>query len=292
MSIINKRHFFLVGLLPALAAIFAAGQSASSSDPVDIAQRKITAYLTSLADLHCTESVTQQKIAPNGHVAQTERAKYDYLIMMNGDGDDFQLNETRVAAAGSSTSPKPSPISMLVSNGVPTVLLVFHPYYRNSFKFEAGAEQMVDGKALIPIRFEHIQGRRTPAALALRGREYPLEFEGTAWLDKQAGEVVKIDADLERDMSDIGLSSLSVHVEYKPEKVGNQVSAVDLPALAVVDVATPRQHWRNTHVFDGYKSFSIDVEQDPNVKIRAQEQSVSDKGDSAKVDSPVTKDKP
>ncbi|MDR3735288.1 MAG: hypothetical protein P4L10_07105, partial [Acidobacteriaceae bacterium] len=93
------------------------------------------------------------------------------------------------------------------------------------------------------------------------------------------------------DMSDIGLRSLHIHVEYKPEEVGNKISTIDLPALAVVDVTTPRQHWRNTHVFDAYKSFSIDVEQDPNVKIRAAE-SVSDNGDSAKVNPPSSKEKP
>src|SRR5271169_2639348 len=113
MQIVKKPHCLLAGLLPLLAAILVAGQSAPSKDPVDIAQRRITAYLASLADLHCTESVTQEKISPNGHVAQTERAKYDYLIMMNGDGDDFQLNETRVAA--DARSPKPAPVSMLVS---------------------------------------------------------------------------------------------------------------------------------------------------------------------------------
>ena len=57
----------------------------------------MTAYLAKLADLHCTESVTQEKLADNGHVEATERAKYDYLIMMNGNGDDFQLNESRIA---------------------------------------------------------------------------------------------------------------------------------------------------------------------------------------------------
>jgi hypothetical protein len=289
MRIIPKSYYFLAGLLPVLTAISSAGQSPSLTNPVDIAQRKITEYLTSLADLHCTESVTQEKITPSGHVAETERAKYDYLIMMDGNGDDFQLNETRLSTAKG--NPKPSPASMLVSNGVPTALLVFHPYYRESFKFEAGAEEMVNGKALIPIHFEHIEGRRTPAALALRGREYPLELKGTAWLDKQAGEVVKIDASLERDMSDIGLRSLHIHVEYKPAEVGNKVSTFDLPALAVVDVTTPRQHWRNTHVFDAYKSFSIDVEQDPNVKIRAAE-GVSDNGDSATIRPLTSKEKP
>jgi hypothetical protein len=289
MRIINKSCILLAGLLPVLAAMHAAGQASSAFDPVDIAQRKITAYLTSLADLHCTESVTQEKITPSGHVAATERAKYDYLIMMDGNGDDFQLNETRLLS--SKGTPKASPVSMLVSNGVPTVLLVFHPYYRDSFKFAAGAEETVGGKVLIPIRFEYIEGHRSPAALALRGREYPLALKGTAWLDKQAREVVKIDASLESDMSDIGLRSLHIHVEYQPEEVGNKVSAVDLPALAVVDVTTPRQHWRNTHVFDAYKSFSIDVEQDPNVKIRAAE-TVTDNGDTAKINPPSPKEKP
>jgi hypothetical protein len=37
--------------------------------------------------------------------------------------------------------------------------------------------------------------------------------------------------------------------------------------MAVVDVTTPRQHWRNTHVFDNYRGFSIEAEQDPNVKV-------------------------
>ena len=73
---------------------------------------------------------------------------------------------------------------MLVTNGIATVLLVFHPYYRDSFKFEIGPDEMVNGKPAIPVHFTHIPGRRTPAALALRGREYPLDLEGTAWLDR------------------------------------------------------------------------------------------------------------
>jgi hypothetical protein len=164
----------------------------------------------------------------------------------------------------------------LVTNGFSTVLLVFHPYYRDSFTFETGPDEVADGLELIPVSFSHIRGRRSPAALALRGREYPLELKGTAWLDRQSGQVVKMDAGLLHDMSDIGLRSLKIHVEYKPARLGKDLSTVTLPALAVVDVTTPLQHWRNTHVFDGYQNFSTDAEQDSNVKIRA-EKAVPDK---------------
>ena len=268
MPISLKVRFIFCSVFALAATGAAFGQAVpSGGDPIALAQRQITAYLAGLADLHCTETVTQEKLAPSGHVTASEHDKYDYLIMMSGDGEDFQLNESRIQSAqGHSKAPQ---APMLVSNGVATVLLVFHPYYRDSFEFSAGAEEMVDGRPAIPVHFSHIPGRRTPAALALRGREFPLDLQGTAWLDRQSGEVVRIDANLEKDMSDVGLKSMQVHVEYKPATVGKAMSAVPLPAVAIVDVATPKQRWRNTHVFDAYKSFSTDAEQDPNVKIRA-----------------------
>lgn len=265
MRINHNSYWLLTALLLALPAAIAAGQSASSPEPTDLAQSQVTAYLAKLADLHCTESVVQQKLTGNGHVEASEKAKYDYLIMIDGSGNDFQLNESRIE----SSSGRHKTLPMLVTNGFSTVLLVFHPYYRDSFNFKIGDDEMVGGKPATTIRFEHIPGRRTPAALALRGREYPLELQGTAWLDKQSGAVVKVEANLLHDMSDVGLRSINVHVEYKPTNLGDPNASMTLPALAVVDVTTPRQHWRNTHVFESYKSFSTDAEQDPNVKIHA-----------------------
>lgn len=265
---IHKPIRLLAGLLLALPPAFAAGQSATSINAADLAQRQVTAYLAKLADLHCTETVTQEKLSPNGHVEAEQRAKFDYLVMIDGDGNDFRLNESRIESAASHHKPLP----LLVTNGFSTVLLVFHPYYRDSFQFSVGAEGAVDGRPAVPVHFAHIPGRRSPAALALRGREYPLDLQGTAWLDKDSGEVVRLDANLLHDMSDVGLRSLDIHVEYKPFNLGEKFAGMTLPALAVVDVTTPRQHWRNKHVFDSYKSFSTDAQQDPNVKLRASNQ--------------------
>lgn len=268
MATFHSRHLALPGLLLAISPLLAAAQHADSPNIVEKVRQRIGPYLTSLADVHCTEAVTQEKLNPKGRVEKTEHAKYDYLIMMEGDHDDFRLNETRVALPGNKS--KTSPVSMLVSNGIATALLVFHPYYRDSFKFEVGAEKPVDGRDLIAIHFEHIAGRRTPAALALRGREYPLELQGTAWVDKQSDDVVRVDASLLRDMSDIGLRALEVQVDYMPANLKGTATPVNLPVLAVVDVTTPRQHWRNVEAFEAYKSFSADAEQDTNVKIHAE----------------------
>jgi hypothetical protein len=276
-------------LLAATFAMPAIAQSASDAGAIGLAQKQITAYLAQLADLHCKETVTQEKLTASGHVEASEREQFDYLIMMDGNGDDFQLNESRVEPPDARHKLLSMP--MLVTNGISTVLLVFHPYYRDGFEFQTSPEEEVDGKPAIPIHFSHIPGRRTPAALALRGREYPLDLQGTAWLDKSSGVVVKVEASLLRDMSDVGLRSLAIHVDYKPAQIGADTTQMMMPAMAVVDVTTPRQRWRNTHVFDGYRSFSTEVEQDPNVKLHA-ENSTTDSSTVAKSSPPQVKEKP
>ncbi len=289
MRIFPNARIVLCGLLAALPLPVNSQRASTQEDPIAHAQKQITAYLAQLADLHCTETVTQEKLAESGHVEHSARAQFDYLIMMSGNGDEFQLNESRIESAADKA--KQSQLPLLVTNGVSTILLVFHPYYRDGFEFTVQPDEVVDGRPATPIHFAHVPGRRTPAALALRGRTYPLDLQGTAWLDRASGNVVKVEANLLQDMSDVGLRSLDMHVEYKPVSLRGASAPLVLPTLAEVDVSTPKQHWRNTHRFDHYQSFSTDVEQDSNVKIRAENNKPEIAPASGKF-SPDTKEKP
>ncbi len=256
---------FISAFILLVIGIKCGAQSSLVNEHSERAQRQVLAYVAKLADLHCAESVVQEKLTRSGHVEATDRSKFDYLIMMQGDGNGFQMNESRIE----STAAKHKPLPLLVTNGFSTLMLIFHPYYRDSFRFESGAIRDVDGRLLLPLHFAHLSGTRTLAALALRGREYALDLEGIAWLDPSTGDVVKIEANLMRDMSDVGLHSLSIRVDYKTVDLGKEAGSMLLPSTAVIDVETPRQHWRNTHSFSNYRSFSTEVEQDPNVKIHA-----------------------
>ena len=150
---------------------------------------------------------------------------------------------------------------MLVSNGFATLFLVFHPYYSSGFEFtDLGAEQL-DGHPFHKVQFKHIAGMRSPAALALRGREYPLDLAGVAWIDPQTGVIGKIDAGLGSSMEDIGLKSMHSEVQFQPVPFKNSKDVYWFPAQASVEVETPRQHWRNTHDFTDYKRFSVSTEE-------------------------------
>jgi hypothetical protein len=168
---------------------------------------------------------------------------------------------------------------LLLTNGFSTLLLVFHPYYRNAFEFSVEPAGTLEGRSVVPVHFAHITGARSPAALALRGREFALDLEGTAWLDAHSGQVIRMEAGLGHDMGDVGLKALKIRVDYQPSPSIKDHFMV--PAKAVVELETPRQHWRNTHTFHNYKLFSTEATQDPSVKVKASKENPNDPNASA-----------
>src|ERR1700758_2942399 len=161
-----KALFLIFGLV--LLSPGAQAQSVVPAALVDQAQKQVVAYVGKLADLHCTEDVVQEKLKPNGGTELSAKSQYDYFLYMQGNSYDFQLSESRLEVGTQKQARQP----LLLTNGFSTLLLVFHPYYRNAFEFTSGPAEMIEGRGVTPVHFSHMQGARTPAPLALRGREF------------------------------------------------------------------------------------------------------------------------
>ncbi len=257
-----------VALLVLLAIEKAFAEPPALEKVVDRTSVQVSRYLEQVSDVTCTEQVTQLKLGPNDHVEHSENTTYDYFVLLQGGADDFLLNESRIPQG---KGPKPvKNVSMLLSNGFSTLFLIFHPYYRNSYRFEWDGEETVAGRQLERVRFTPIPGARTPAALAVRGREYPLELGGVAWVDAESGMIKRIHASLAADLTDVGLRSMTAEVEYNPVRLPGWDREYLFPAMATVDVATMRQHWRNIHRFTAYKRFMVGTEQTVSDKIGKQ----------------------
>jgi hypothetical protein len=237
----------------------AADLSAATPDAVvDRATHQAAGFLDQMSDVKCSEQVAQFKLDKNGHTIYTEHTSYDYLVLLQGSGDDFLLNESRLADARTEQHNKKN-IPLLITNGFSMLMLIFHPYYRNSFEFQAMPDEVIEGHRLAQVRFTHIRGTRSPAALAVRNKEFPLELTGTAWLDEETGQVAKLKVGLAQDMTDVGLKSLSAEIDYDAIQLPGWKQAYRFPTLATVDVETLRQHWRNVHHFSKYKRFMVDT---------------------------------
>jgi len=256
----NKSHLFSAGILLTVPALLAAAPEATPVNLDDLLSRT-SAHVTKLVDqfsnVQCLEQVEQEKLRADGKLERKEESTFNYLILLSDNAGDLSLQESRIAVHEAKADKKNTP--MLLSNGFATLFLVFHPAYIGSFHFTDAGPETLNGRALEKVGFEHVSGMRSPAALALRGREYPLALSGTAWIDPATGDIVKIEAGIGESLTDVGLKSLRSEIEFVPQKFGTQ--NYWLPSLASVDVETPRQHWHNTHRFTDYKAFSVSSEE-------------------------------
>lgn len=229
---------------------------------LDRASQRVSEFLDQFSNVKCTEQVTQEKYKPNGKVELEQQSTFDYLVILTNAGGDLNLNESRLPVKEAKVNRRQD-VSMLLSNGFATLFLVFHPYYFNNFEFTDAGAETVDGHHARKIHFQHIPNTRSVAALALRGREYPLELSGTAWVDPDNGNILRIEAGIASTLEDIGMKTLQSSVRFAPVAFSKDKDqpVYWFPTEAVVEVETPKQHWRNTHRFSTYKQFSVTTEE-------------------------------
>jgi len=248
------------GVLICLLALPSAAETSTLQELIGRANDQVAKFVEQFSDVKCTEHVTQEKFKADGKMELKEESTYDYLVILTNAGGEISLDESRLAVHEQKKEQKKG-VSMLVSNGFATLFLVFHPYYSSGFEFSDLGEDTINGHKFNKVQFKHIAGMRSPAALALRGREYPLDLAGVAWIDPATGIIGKIDAGLASSMEDIGLKTMRSEVQFQPVPFKNSKDVYWFPAQASVEVETPRQHWRNTHNFTDYKQFSVSTEE-------------------------------
>jgi len=221
----------------------------------------VSGLLDEFSDVKCTERVTQEKLGKHGKVEFKADSTYDYLVILSNTGGELTLDESRVEQQ---QAPHKKQISLLVTNGFAMGFLVFHLYYANSFEFRDEGDETANGKLVRKVHFRHVRGTRSPTALSLRGREFPLELEGDAWIDPATGAITRMVSAIPVGIEDLGLHSLRSEVEYAPVSFHDAGKPPWLPVTATIEVETTRQHWRNTHRFSDYKRFSVSTQESVN----------------------------
>jgi hypothetical protein len=255
----NTPGKYLLAIVCSLAPATAFAANVPGGDLLPKVQDQVAAYVEQFSEVKCTEHVKQQKLKPNSKVELEHLSTYDYLVILTDSGGEVSLDESRLAIGEGKADNKNRPL--LVSNGFATLFLIFHPYYAESFAFTPGELEVVNGHSFQKVSFQHLHGTRSPAALSLRGREYPLEISGTAWIDPQTATIAKIVTSVGSSMEDVGLKLLRSEIIYSPVVFHDPQATYWFPSQATVEVETQRQHWLNTHVFTDYKRFAVSTEE-------------------------------
>ena len=211
-----------------------------------------------LSSVAITEDLRQQKLDPKGKVLLNNHNTYDYLITVRSDSEGMLVDESRL---DTTKKKKKAPQGTLVSTqGFAALLTIFHPQYQPSYAFKVEGEEEIAGRKLVRVTFVPRKGVPSPAVLALKGKDYPITWEGTAWIDPQSACVTRLDVHWKDPAAELGLQSLSSEVQYAPVSFRGQSEPYWLPTIATIDVKTLHQHWRNTHEFSRHRLFNVETE--------------------------------
>jgi hypothetical protein len=246
----------LLLLMSASRASAAPGLAETLDQLLDRTAGVVQGSLQQLSDVACTEVVSQDKLEKNNKVEYKEKSTFDYVLLVQSNAGEPTLVESRLPKEQAQHKRN---LPLLVTNGFATLVLVFHPYYRGGFEFTVLGDEVANDRTYVKVSFRHIKGLRTTTALLVRGREYALDLEGVAWIDKDTGTVLRINARLKEPMDDIGLRAMQADVLYAPVTFQGAPQAYWLPSQAVIDVQSAHQHWRNLHRFTAYRQFSTEV---------------------------------
>jgi len=220
--------------------------------------QRVKQFWDELSSVACTESLVQEKLDEKGKIVLSSRANFDYLITLRWDGGGMLVDESRLPL-GQPAKRAPQG-SLLTTQGFATLLMVFHPEFQRSYAFTEDGEENVAGRRLIRVRFLPLNGAPSPAVLALKGRDYPIAWQGTALIDPELAVVTSIDAQWKDPAEEIGLQSLTSQVRYAPTAFRGSARSLWLPETAEIQIRTLHQHWRNVHRFASYRLFSVDTD--------------------------------
>ena len=242
---------------PQLAVPEAPGDSSSAMQALLRARKTVEKFFEQSANVVCAESITQTVIGKNGKPSYREESKYDYQLESSTASGNLKLVESRDARKLPFRDPSRT---LLVTNGFASLLLIVHPEYETSYQFEPAGEETVEGRTLEEIRFRPIPGASSPAALRLRGKNYPLPLSGTIWIDKESGAITRLTAAVDSSLSDLGLKGMSSDIHYALVQFHDPEEEYWMPVSATIDLETPMQHWRNVHRFTGYRRFRATIQ--------------------------------
>jgi len=249
-------------LLALLAAVPAkAATDSQFATLLDHVGRQVEKFWSNFGSVTCTEAVTQSKLGEKNKVLFVQHETFDYLIALQSSGQDISVDESRLEKVHTGSKGK---ASLLETNGFAIFTLLFHPLYQSRYQFRQLPDEVVQDHRLLRVAFEQVSRDHPLSVLQVRELEYPLQWRGTAWIDPVSWAVVRIQAGLGDSMADMGLLRLDADVTYSNVQF-NSSTSYWLPARAVIDAETKRQHWHNTHLFTGYKRFTVDTD----VKISA-----------------------
>jgi tetratricopeptide (TPR) repeat protein len=205
-----------------------------------------------------TEELEHTSLSPLGLQLSRETRKFNYLVEIRQlNSNDLDVQEYRNGSV--SVQQFPAHIGTI---GLPTLVLVFHPYYQEKYEFACEGRGAWRSKPAWVVHFRQRTDRNSQMLVyRVGGKFISVGLKGRAWIDTESSQIVAMEADIMRPVPEIRLFRDHQLIEYGPVDFRNNTMRLWLPKSADWYCSLSGQRYHRRHTFSQFLLFSVDDSQ-------------------------------
>lgn len=226
----------------------------------DVVQKAGAQLLTFVHDVDrftATETLTHESINKYGMASSPEKRKFDYLVSIQDIRPGY-LGVTEYRNGGGAQAEFPDGV---VTNGLPALVLVFHPYYAPNYEMTCEGLARVTSGLAWQVHFRQKAGK--PNAIksyqfGINGPSYSVGLKGRAWISAENYQIIRMETDIVAPVPQIKLLAEHTEIEYGPVSFQRANVNLWLPQSAEVYFAWRGHQMHRRHSFSNYLLFGVD----------------------------------
>jgi tetratricopeptide (TPR) repeat protein len=236
------------------------GATCSVDDVVSKAGKQLMELVKDVDRFAATESLTHESINKFGLASSPEKRKFDYVVSIQEVQHGY-LNVEEYRNSGGSPAEFPDGVA---TNGLPALVLIFHPY--NAVNFEMTCEGLARSGGGLAWQVHFKQRADKPNTIkryriGADGPSYPVALKGRAWISADNYQIVRLETDLVSPVPQIRLVADHADIEYGPVKFNKGDVKMWLPQSADVYYDWKGRRIHRRHSFSHYMLFAVDDKQ-------------------------------
>jgi hypothetical protein len=232
----------------------------SVDEVVQKAEERILELVRNVDRFTATESLTHQSINKHGQSSAPVGRKFDYVVSIH-EVRQGHLGVTEYRNGGLALNEFPGGI---VTNGLPVLVLIFHPYYAPSYEITCEGLARSNDRLAWQVHFRQkpdMPNELKSYQFGITGRSYSVRLKGRAWISADSYQIVRMETDLVSPIPQLKLLAEHTTIEYGPVKFREGDVNLWLPLSAEVYFDWRGQRVHRRHSFDHYMLFTVDDKQ-------------------------------
>jgi tetratricopeptide (TPR) repeat protein len=224
------------------------------------AGQRIEEFVGNVDRFVATESLKHETINKWGLASSPETRKFDYMVSIQKVKTGF-FNVEEFRTVGSAFGEFPDGLE---TNGLPALVLIFHPNNAGSFEMTCEGLARWNGRIAWQVHFRQRADKPNTIRSYRMGFEapsHPVALKGRAWIDAESYQIVRLETDLVAPVPEIRLVADRTAIEYGPVRFRTRNVEMWLPSTAEVYFDWKGRRFHRRHSFSNYLLSAVDEKQ-------------------------------